>query len=314
MNEANEPNEQDPAPAEIPEAALPPAGGAAEEPPRAEDAGPRRLYRSRDDDWLGGVAGGLAEYFGTDPTLIRILFIIAAFVSAGFAVIAYVIAWIIVPENPGGAERSSAPRSEASGVLGPLLWGGILIIGGTIFLLAQLDLDIDLPRWEVGFAAALILVGVLMLIEARRGFHGGLITLAVLLTGLLAISTVTSFNIPTDGAFGDATHVITDAADLDDEYSHAFGQMTVDLRNLEVPAGTTEVEISMVFGNVDLRLPADIPYRISADSVFGSIEGTGIEWRGVAAGRDFTSPGYAEASSRLNIDLSVVFGSGRVER
>jgi len=46
---------------------------------------------------LGGVCGGLAEYLNTDPTVIRLLWVIFAFMGAG--ILAYIAAWIIMPEG-----------------------------------------------------------------------------------------------------------------------------------------------------------------------------------------------------------------------
>lgn len=59
----------------------------------------RRLYRSGKDKILGGVCGGLGEYFGIDPTLIRLAWILFSIVY-GSGVLAYIIAWIIIPRNP----------------------------------------------------------------------------------------------------------------------------------------------------------------------------------------------------------------------
>lgn len=59
----------------------------------------RRLYRSRFDSVLGGVSGGLGKYFSIDPLIIRILFLIFAFVIGG-GVIAYIILWIAMPLEP----------------------------------------------------------------------------------------------------------------------------------------------------------------------------------------------------------------------
>lgn len=57
-----------------------------------------RLYRSKKDRILGGVCGGLGEYFEVDPTLVRLLWVIFA-LGYGSGVLAYLIAWIIVPEK-----------------------------------------------------------------------------------------------------------------------------------------------------------------------------------------------------------------------
>jgi phage shock protein C len=62
----------------------------------------KRLYRSRSDKMLAGVCGGLAEYFGIDPTIVRLLFVLLALVTVAFPVIlAYFILCIVVPKNPG---------------------------------------------------------------------------------------------------------------------------------------------------------------------------------------------------------------------
>ncbi|MDP3804427.1 MAG: PspC domain-containing protein [Candidatus Omnitrophota bacterium] len=60
----------------------------------------KKLYLSDTDRKIGGVCGGLGEYFDKDPTLIRILFIILALLSFGLGVIAYILIWIIVPKRP----------------------------------------------------------------------------------------------------------------------------------------------------------------------------------------------------------------------
>jgi phage shock protein C len=60
--------------------------------------GPKRLYRSRNDRMIAGLCGGLANYFGVDPTLVRILAVISLFLP-GPQILAYLIGWIIVPEE-----------------------------------------------------------------------------------------------------------------------------------------------------------------------------------------------------------------------
>lgn len=59
----------------------------------------KKLYRSNTDKMIGGVSGGIAEYFEIDPTIVRILFVLAVFFGGG-GLIAYIILWIIVPEKP----------------------------------------------------------------------------------------------------------------------------------------------------------------------------------------------------------------------
>lgn len=58
-----------------------------------------RLYRSRRERMIAGVCGGLAEYFGIDPTWIRLIFILFFFLG-GSALLIYIIMWLIVPLAP----------------------------------------------------------------------------------------------------------------------------------------------------------------------------------------------------------------------
>jgi phage shock protein C len=49
---------------------------------------------------LGGVAGGIAEYFDIDPTLVRLALVVALVVGHVLTLALYVAAWLIVPESP----------------------------------------------------------------------------------------------------------------------------------------------------------------------------------------------------------------------
>jgi phage shock protein PspC (stress-responsive transcriptional regulator) len=68
-------------------------------PTPTPSSGPKRLVRSTDDRWLSGVCGGLARYFGVDANLVRLIVVVAALVSCGTAVIAYLAAWVLMPEE-----------------------------------------------------------------------------------------------------------------------------------------------------------------------------------------------------------------------
>ncbi|MDY6985863.1 MAG: PspC domain-containing protein [Candidatus Thermoplasmatota archaeon] len=67
-----------------------------------------KLYRSRKSKVLGGVCGGIAEYFNIDPAIVRILWILLCIFSAGLGIIAYLICWLIVPLEPEEAVDVSA--------------------------------------------------------------------------------------------------------------------------------------------------------------------------------------------------------------
>jgi len=61
---------------------------------------PARLYRSGRERILGGVCGGIAEYFNIDPVIIRVVFVIGMVLSFGVLVLGYLLLWILIPRNP----------------------------------------------------------------------------------------------------------------------------------------------------------------------------------------------------------------------
>ena len=58
----------------------------------------KRLTRRRDDRMIAGVCSGVADYVGLDPTLVRVLAVVAAVFSGGTMAVAYIAAWILMPE------------------------------------------------------------------------------------------------------------------------------------------------------------------------------------------------------------------------
>jgi phage shock protein C len=145
----------------------------------------RKLYRSRADSMIGGVCGGLAEYFDIDTAIVRLAAVLLVF-AGGAAIIAYIIAWVIIPqkslapeEGAGvaaeGGESTSASRTvtgkidEKLEVLhggeqgkGRLWLGIILVVLGVIFLLKNIYIwswfNFD-RLWPI----ALIIIGIIVL-------------------------------------------------------------------------------------------------------------------------------------------------------
>jgi phage shock protein C len=138
------------------------------EPPPADEAptetGPRVLRRSRDDRLIGGVAGGLGRYFGVDPVLIRVAFVLLVF-AGGAGVLVYVILWIVVPEERPGEAVGALPGAADENRLRDVL-GFALVALGVFFLLRALFPD--LFDWNYVWPALLILTGLLVLIRGTR--------------------------------------------------------------------------------------------------------------------------------------------------
>lgn len=159
-----------------------------------------RLYRSRDDRMLAGVAGGVAEMLDADPSIIRIVWALLIFVTGGIALLVYIVMAIVVPERPAGmpiatatalgtsapteplsegswrapdgsavpmaAAAPSAPRPRgdpADRTRAGLIFGLLLILLGAFFLIRQFIPAIDVSLW---WPAAAILAGVLLVVLA----------------------------------------------------------------------------------------------------------------------------------------------------
>lgn len=122
----------------------------------------RRLHRSRRDRMVGGVCGGIAHYLDVDPVLIRIA-VVALTLSGGLGVLAYVVAWIVIPEAPEDEPERPATRADRHTVA--VAVGAALVGLGGLLLLRQ---------WMPGFGAGLfwplvvVAAGALVLISARR--------------------------------------------------------------------------------------------------------------------------------------------------
>ena len=75
----------------------------------------KKLYRSRKDTKIAGVCGGIAEYFNVDSNIIRLLAVLTIFFGGG-GIIAYIIAWIIIPlesvEDESSDKQTSRSRKE----------------------------------------------------------------------------------------------------------------------------------------------------------------------------------------------------------
>jgi phage shock protein PspC (stress-responsive transcriptional regulator) len=155
----------------------------------------RRLYRSRTDTIIGGVASGLAHYMNADPALVRIAWAILVPLTGGIAFLGYIVGWIVIPEEPRGAPMPVAPattgdlgtvageattepttwtppepetRSSAGGNAG-IIVGLALVALGAWFLLRDYLPSID---WSLVWPVIIVGVGVLILVGAMRRREG----------------------------------------------------------------------------------------------------------------------------------------------
>lgn len=137
-----------------------------------------RLTRSR-DAMVGGVAGGVARWINADPALVRIAWTLLVPLTGGVALLAYIVAWVVVPEEAGdgpapastdeaAAERAATTQSDRrrddDGRI-PLLIGGGLVLIGLWFLVREYLPNID---WDFIWPIVVIGVGAIILVGAAR--------------------------------------------------------------------------------------------------------------------------------------------------
>ncbi len=125
---------------------------------------PKRLYRSRSDRMIAGVAGGMAEYFGMDSSLMRLIFVLLVLLP-GIGIIAYIIAWIVMPENPADVkipEKTVADSTTPEAASSPpqRVIGLILIAVGGFFLLRAF---IDFHQFAKLWPLILVIIGLVVL-------------------------------------------------------------------------------------------------------------------------------------------------------
>ena len=143
---------------------------------------PHRLRRSRDDRFVAGVAGGLAEYFDVDPVLVRMGWILLTMATVGLAVLLYIGLATMMPNDRQRESRvksvndaagdSSDHVVEADLDDGPSkrhvarnVVGAGLIVFGMIILLQQLDVLGSIP-WNIVWPAAILLLGLNFLLPS----------------------------------------------------------------------------------------------------------------------------------------------------
>jgi phage shock protein PspC (stress-responsive transcriptional regulator) len=150
---------------------------------------PTRLERSTTNKVIAGVCGGIAEYLQVDPTLVRVFFVIAAFLTAGLAVLGYLVLVILMPlpgqPQPfvssgsrtmtveGAAAESTTsttpvvPNDPAASERRRAAFGYFLIALGAVFLLTNLGI-FRFVRWDLVWPLVFVGAGVLLLAQRVR--------------------------------------------------------------------------------------------------------------------------------------------------
>ena len=137
----------------------------------------RRLYRSRTDTVIGGVAAGLATYLNADPVLLRVGWVVLALVTNGVGLLAYLVCWVAIPEEPKAATEpaigpdgtplplaETVPDERRESRAGVVVGGGLVLLGAW-FLVREYLPPIN---WSLIWPVVLIGIGALILITSSR--------------------------------------------------------------------------------------------------------------------------------------------------
>jgi phage shock protein PspC (stress-responsive transcriptional regulator)/predicted membrane protein len=134
------------------------------EAPRTEAEAPRRLLRSRDDRVLGGVCGGLARSFNVDPLIFRIAAVALVFVG-GFAIVAYIAALLLVPEDDGTGRAVPGKPGRVSTIVGAV----VIVLAGVALLDGQWGFGFG---WVFGALVPTVLIVAILAIAGQRLLAG----------------------------------------------------------------------------------------------------------------------------------------------
>ena len=204
------------------------------------------------------------------------------------------------------------PRPDRSAAA--ITLGLVLVAAGVLALLGTLGVDV--PVRVLG-PSLLVVLGLGVVISALRGeTSGGILGLAVfvgvvlLLLSLLAVV----LDVPVRGGIGERVHRPTATADVQDEYRHLMGNLVVDLRDVDLGPGTTTVDVSTVLGQVDVRVPDDVAVAVTGAAGGGTVTVFGVTQDGLAVDVDETSEGWANADTRLQLEVGVGLGEVVVTR
>jgi hypothetical protein len=211
-----------------------------------------------------------------------------------------------VPSGFGPPDKRADLRRRS---LGNVVVGAILVLLGIGWLLQALDVA-DVP-WRALLPGALIVVGVVLILGARTGRHGGIIALGVVLAVAVALASAIDIlvDIPITGGVGEQIERVTGPPEA--EYRWALGTMTVDLREANISELGTPIEASVVLGELIVIVPEGAALEIEARSGMGEVDVLGDESAGIGADVDLVTAG---GGGKLLLDLEVAIGRVEVRR
>jgi hypothetical protein len=211
------------------------------------------------------------------------------------------------PAPPGGPAAQRDRRGPATATV---LVGALLVLVGIGWLLDAAGVEVP---WRAVLPAALIAVGLACVAGAFRGRQHALMVVGVALMVVLSVAVAADWDldVPLAGGVGDRTEQPTTPADLTG-YELGVGNLLLDLRQLQVPPGTTTVEARVGVGELVVELPDGVSVEVMASAGLGEVQVLGQQEGGFGSRVD--AVGLGGGDRRLELDVRVGLGQVRVER
>ena len=283
-------------------------------------ARPRRLLRSSSDRVLGGVCGGLGEYFAVDPILFRILTVVLALVG-GVSFIAYPILWIFVPRDDGTGNpeplpiwrlfggRSDTPPSAgrmfavAAGVVAALVLAALLFVASGW---------VTATGGGVIVAASVVALGLLAIAGAVTGRRRARWLVLPALVLALPSGIVAAAGVKFEGGYGERDYRPTSVAALPaGGYKVAAGTMWIDLRDAGfAPRTTTRLPVHVGMGQATVLVPDSVCVQGRVKGGAGVVSLLGHKQDGLDVEERLS--GATSAAPRLDLQGEVGMGTFEV--
>jgi phage shock protein PspC (stress-responsive transcriptional regulator) len=272
------------------------------------DPTPKRLERVKDGRMFTGVAAGIGRYLGVDANLVRIGFV-ALTVLGGCGILVYLAAAVLLPGEDGQPPIIKSLRLPWRSGAGRAAIGATLLVIAAAAVLASTDA----VHWDTAAAIAILGFGVILIVAAFAGGARWLIAPALILVLPLAIVAAADVNI--DGGVGQRHYDPADMSELQSDYRLGMGELDIDMRSVELPAGQTDMHVEVGVGHAVIRVPedacvtSDVEIGVGQANVFHRGSG-GID---VAYAQSAT-PSYAAGRPHLHLDGDVGIGAFEVVR
>src|SRR5262245_28624119 len=222
--------------------------------------------------------------------------------------------WSSVPPTTPVAPAPAPATPDPSPAFAPIVTAILLVGGGLLWLLDSLG-AVDVG-WRGAVAAALVVVGVTLVVATWWGRATGLLPVAIVLGLILVVDEV--IDVPLDAGIGDRTVVVSTAAEAKADQELVMGSLTVDLTGLPArPGSAPDVHVAVGIGEMKVIFTRDATVTADATVHAGDIDWPGppasSHESGVDVDRSFSLPGDAGGPG-LHLDLTMGLGDVEVVR